>query len=62
MTSRSEIVELHGAIGTETEKAILFTPDGSDPIWIPLSQVEQIHRTEGRLLVTAWIAREKGLA
>lgn len=54
-------VELRGTIGHETGKAIQFTPDGGEPCWIPLSQVEQIHRDEGRLVVSWWIANEKDL-
>lgn len=55
-------VELRGTVGHETEKALRFTPDGSDEaVWLPLSQVEQIHRQEGRVVVSEWIAVEKGL-
>ena len=29
--------------------------------WFPLSQVKERHHTEGRIVVTAWIAKKKGL-
>lgn len=36
----------------------------AENIWFPLSQVEQMHRDRnghGTIVVTDWIAREKGL-
>lgn len=62
MTRRDEFVELQGAVGRETDKAIQFTPDGGELLWLPLSQVTEIHRDDNRIVVTRWIASEKGLA
>lgn len=64
-----------GRIEIETPAAILLNIpatdiDGNavDPVWFPLSQVYEIHRTgsliKGTLdciIVTAWIARQKGI-
>jgi len=53
-------------LGRETDKAILVTvKDREDPLWMPLSQVKKITRAgEGKdsITVTAWIAKQKGLA
>lgn len=50
--------------GKETEKAILCTIAGKET-WIPLSQVHEIHREPdgktGSIVVSEWIAKEKGL-
>jgi hypothetical protein len=50
----------------ETDKAILVKePVSEEEIWIPLSQVDEIHRDKGgrtgSLVVTDWIASQKGL-
>ena len=49
----------------ETDNAVLVYDHASDEeIWIPLSQVEAMHRNqkgEGTIVVTDWIARQKGL-
>ena len=49
----------------ETEAAILITdPASGEDIWIPFSQVEEIHRAPdgtGTIVMTSWIARQKGL-
>lgn len=49
----------------ETENAILIEDETLDePIWIPLSQVDEIHRAKDGLatvVMTDWIARRKGL-
>ena len=60
-------VTLQGVtLGRETEKAVLITvKDREDPLWMPLSQVKKITRAgEGKdsITVTAWIAKQKGLA
>lgn len=51
-------------LGKETEKAILVTIEGVD-YWMPLSQVTSMKRTdkkgEDEIVVSAWIAKEKGL-
>ncbi len=52
-------------LGRETDKAILATIEGTD-YWIPLSQVEKIERSKSKgcdkLVVSQWIAEQKGLA
>ena len=49
----------------ETDNAILIIdPATGEEIWIPLSQVEEIHRDKtghGTIIMSAWIARKKGL-
>ncbi len=56
-----------GRIKHETDKAILFADHQSEEdVWLPLSQVDEIHRefdTHGsdRLVISDWIARQKGL-
>ena len=49
----------------ETDNAILIEDETLDePIWIPLSQVDEIHRAKDGLatvVMTDWIARRKGL-
>jgi hypothetical protein len=54
-------------LGRETENAVLVTvKDQKDPIWMPLSQVTKITKAGGAMAdsitVTAWIAKQKGLA
>lgn len=47
----------------ETDAAILVTAiETGEQIWIPLSQVEEIHRTRpATIVITRWIAEQKGL-
>lgn len=61
----SEKVTLENVtLGKETDKAILVTIEGADH-WMPLSQVHEIHRSKDKgcdtIVVSAWIAKEKGL-
>lgn len=47
----------------ETDNAVLIEIDGED-VWIPLSQVESMHfdsRSNGSIVVSDWIAKQKGL-
>lgn len=62
MTRRSEeLFTLEDCeIKHETAKALLVNFNGEE-IWLPLSQVSEIHRDEGKVVMTAWIAKEKGL-
>lgn len=50
---------------TESEKAVLIIdPATGEELWIPLSQVEEMHRDkngDGRIVMTRWIAKQKGL-
>lgn len=52
-------------LGKETDKAILATINGTDH-WIPLSQITKIERSPNKgcdkLVVSLWIAEQKGLA
>jgi hypothetical protein len=48
----------------ETDNAILvLDPASETEIWIPLSQVDEIHRYKDSavLKISDWIARQKGL-
>jgi len=48
----------------ETDNAVLVTTDDGDEIWFPLSQVDSMHFGQngaGYIVVTDWIARQKGL-
>ena len=52
-------------IRAETDNAILLRTDGEDgeDVWIPFSQIEEIHRdgNRARVVMSAWIAKQKGL-
>lgn len=50
----------------ETEAAVQIMLSTGNKVWIPLSQVEEIHKDPGKfeqdsLVVTRWIAEQKGL-
>jgi len=49
----------------ETDNAVLVHDHATDEeIWFPLSQVEEMHRDkrgDGSIVVSDWIARQKGL-
>lgn len=49
----------------ETDNAVMVRDYQShDDVWFPLSQVESMHfdrNGDGKIVVTAWIARQKGL-
>jgi hypothetical protein len=50
----------------ESEEAVqVVVEETGELIWVPLSQIEEMHfhaRTgEGKMTVTDWIARKKGL-
>lgn len=60
-----EKFELTGCmVEKETAAALLISiptgPGRSDEHWIPLSQIHSIHREEGRVVMSAWIAKQKG--
>ena len=50
----------------ETDKAVLiYDPASEEEVWIPLSQVCEMHKNkkgEGTIVMTEWIAKQKGLA
>lgn len=53
------------SVDAETPKAILVTLDGEEH-WIPKSQISDDSEvytsgTEGKLIISTWIAKEKGL-
>lgn len=72
---RGEVVKIQCILGRETDKAIHVTfvdgevtSDEKDNTWFPLSQVKEIHRTRSvvnstydSIVVTHWIAKQKGL-
>lgn len=49
----------------ESPAAVLIAdPETGEELWIPLSQVEEMHRDKnnlGTIVMTKWIARKKGL-
>lgn len=51
--------------GRETDKAVEIADEASgELLWIPLSQVVETHREKngyGTIIMTEWIARQKGL-
>lgn len=62
----SEGVEIQGRKVAETDNAICVRcEDVEDDVWFPWSQVTSTHfdgRGVGSIVVSEWIAREKGLA
>lgn len=44
----------------ETARALLIVHN-EEEYWIPLSQIHELHKAEGRIVMTAWIAKQKGL-
>lgn len=61
----SKTFELACRILHETDNAIQINDGTSDEnLWIPLSQVEEIHRDKngyGSIVMSEWIAKQKGL-
>ncbi len=61
----SEIYEMACHFVTESDKAVLIIdPASGEELWIPLSQIEEMHRDkngDGRIVMTRWIAKQKGL-
>lgn len=58
--SRDDRFEFRGTVKRETEAAALVETDDGAEIWIPFSHIHEIHG-DGRLVVTKWIATQKGL-
>ena len=60
-----ELYELACIRKTETMKAALFVDlVTGEELWVPLSQIEEMHFNaagEGTVIMTAWIAKQKGL-
>lgn len=55
---------LHGKRERETDAAVLVVDEDGESIWFPLSQVESMHfdrNGAGHIVVSDWIARQKGL-
>lgn len=69
MTTRDEdlgeLYEFGCTFLAETEKAVLVRdPVGEEELWIPLSQVKSMHKDskgDGTIVMSAWIAKKKGL-
>ncbi len=63
--ARREIYEFECRREHETDDAVLVTDSATgEQLWFPLSQVESMHfdaREQGTIVVTAWIAKQKGL-
>jgi hypothetical protein len=48
----------------ETDKAVLLIDDTGEEVWLPLSQVEEMHEAKDgtvRVVMSEWIAKQKGL-
>lgn len=63
--TKSDIIDIDGAIEAKTEKAVLFhTGNKAEAAWLPLSQIE-VDETgiSGIVTVTLpeWLALDKGL-
>lgn len=65
MNRSPEVFQISCHIRHETDDAILLYDDASEQaVWIPLSQVDEIHRQKDNVAVVVmrrWIAAEKGL-
>lgn len=63
--TKSDIIDLDGAIEAKTEKAILFhTGDKRQAAWLPLSRIEVEETGIGGIVTVTlpeWMALEKGL-
>lgn len=65
MHDTCEVQVLH--IGVETDKALQvfvfdpLSPDLERMVWVPLSQVHSIHRTDNMIEVSQWFAEKEDL-
>jgi hypothetical protein len=63
--SRDESFEFACLRKRETDAAVLIVDFATgEEVWIPLSQVHEMHfdkNQEGTIVISAWIARQKGL-
>lgn len=63
--ANTEVYELACRRLTETDNAVLIEDEIHGKLWIPLSQVEEMHfdtkTHEGTIVMKAWIAKQKGL-
>lgn len=54
-------VEIECRFLRETDNAVLIEVEGEEH-WIPLSQVSEMHKGKaGKIVMTQWIANQKGL-
>ena len=60
---RANTVEVTATRVAETTNAILIEHETAGKVWIPLSQVDEIHHKNGEvtLVMSTWIAEKKGL-
>lgn len=65
MVKSSETYELACKRKFEGPNAVLILDHATgEELWIPLSQVEEMHfnpQGEGTIVISAWIAKKKGL-
>jgi len=59
-------IEIFGLIKHKTDRAILFDHGEGEPVWIPLSQIENMDEelkvnSNVELLIPEWLANEKGM-
>lgn len=48
----------------ETDNAILLRTEAGEEVWVPLSQIDEIHRDRNGMatvVMSEWIAKQKGL-
>lgn len=65
MPRSQEYISIDCTIQKETDAAILIDVEGED-YWIPFSQIESVRRmkdgmAKDSVIMTAWIAKTKGL-
>ena len=62
---RGELFTLPCLFKRETPNAVLVLDENTgEEIWFPISQVDSMHRDNderGQIIVSAWIAKQKGL-
>jgi hypothetical protein len=58
----TEKYTLHNVkIKHKTTKAVLAVIDDTNEMWLPLSQIDDIDEENGIIVMSAWIAAQKGL-
>lgn len=67
VTGASDLIDVTLMLREDRPVSIAVTdPNGAQAkwIWLPKSQIEYVHASAGRVVVTlpAWLAKEKGLA
>lgn len=61
----SKTYEAEFTVVRETDNAILLRTEDGEEVWVPFSQIDEIHRDRNgmaRVVMSQWIAKQKGLA